>query len=724
MKKYISGSLLAIVIIITSFLVANAQSVTISPTVIANLQRQIIYLTEQLTRLKATLGVTSTTGGVAGIGYDLAIKDGTLTPDGVQLNLCNESSGRVLSTFPLLVTFNLQNRGFDAMDQNHQGDPSLITPGTCRTITYPYDYWNYVFDQATIATVIVAVKLDPNNTYQEINETNNNLTITYHVPDVDLFVVDGKFRSDGSIYYSVCNSGSVTPSPRITFDVQTEIKIDGIVQQMATDIPDYFNSSNVFNGCIYVNTGSGLTNYSSTVNHSAEVTIDSDNRVSETDENNNRLVFSNAIPTPEIYYPPTSYHLNPSDPNYTWDGYPTYRFDPVTGNAIFYLIKGNYDHLSFFDRFSNSVALKLISAENPDQAYAIKDMRINRSLETSNFEFNPWYAGSYAIASDSHVDGVFVPDGRYLIQICNDADINRCDTTDVYLKIIDDPSKRYGVKMVWPNGGEVLTTGQTYPIRWQEFNLSDSNQYRIDFILVPEYHGKNLIASISSNGPNEFFWMLPENLPSGRYKIAVSCGIENRYDLYCNYLDENNKSVDISDDWFEIVAPVTPTRPPTITPVPILTPAPPLVVIQPPATSTRSFTVLYPNGLNDMLYHGQTNTIRWSSTNLPASTPIQIEFIPSDTRQFHHTITNLTNTGSYDLNLRQDFDIKSFPSGYYLLEVRAYIDGQFISDRSDNLFQILSTSKSQVDSSTQYAAVLMSLRDTLEVLAKQLSLSR
>ena len=255
--------------------------------------------------------------------------------------------------------------------------------------------------------------------------------------------------------------------------------------------------------------------------------------------------------------------------------------------------------------------------------------------------------------------------------------------------------------VVTPNGGEKIDRLSPYRITW---NLSSD----INNVSIALYKNDASFAWIATNLPastRSYNWQ-PSDI------ISVDQASGEVFKIYIlGYKTSGGTIEDKSNAPFGFVSTV-------------LTPAPPLVVIQPLATSTRSFIVLYPNGLNDMLYHGQTNTIRWSSTNLPASTPIQIEFIPSDTRQFHHTITNLTNTGSYDLNLRQDFDIKSFPSGYYLLEVRAYIDGQFISDRSDNLFQILSTSKSQVDSSTQYAAVLMSLRDTLEVLAKQLSLSR
>ena len=568
MKKQIfTAVVLAIIFSFTSpFGGPFSASAQTNMALIEQLKAQVTKLQtalQAITSKTQIIAIGATTASSQSIGYDLAVTQAQFSDTGFKVTFCNNSNGVTLPLSPgflVQTTINGYPKEFFVPEARDFG---------CFDKIYDYQFLGAgIFNPANTYTAVVQV--DPRNYFTETDEQNNYLQIKYP-PDVDLVVVDAKFRADGGIYYSTCNEGSDTPFPKIEDSVTTEIKVDGVLQQVATNTPTVFNSANLAgSGCVYVSTGSGLANYNPLANHTAEVFVDSDNRVVETDESNNRLIFNNSIPTPEIYYPPkTSAFPNDGDLNYTWDGYPFFNiFDPITGFPTFYLIKGNYDRISIFDKLSDSVLLGLQDTNNvlyPLSGYLPLSTTTPRGV---NFSF-PWHIGIQDILSQNgQGSGAIVPDGRYLVKAISNTGSE--DLSDVYLKIIDDPSKRYNVKLNSPNGGEVWYAGSTQQINWSEYNLTNpdlAGKYKINLMVMrdAEVNGVEVPLFLELNsgalGQN---WTIPANFPPGLYKIWVSCTIADELGekSLCSYINDTTKSKDESDGWFEIVAPdITVTSP-------------------------------------------------------------------------------------------------------------------------------------------------------------------
>ncbi|MGQ3013779.1 MAG: T9SS type A sorting domain-containing protein [Flavobacteriales bacterium] len=162
------------------------------------------------------------------------------------------------------------------------------------------------------------------------------------------------------------------------------------------------------------------------------------------------------------------------------------------------------------------------------------------------------------------------------------------DTSDAVFSI---QSQNY-ITVTAPNGGQVLTPGQSYMISWNNLP-SVSGAYSISY---QSSAGNSSIASNISG--NNYLWTVP-NLPATDYTIRVS-----DYSSSCKRDD--------SDSSF--------------------------TVLQKPAK------MFAPNG-GEVLYYGQSYTITWDNSTYYEN--VRIDFSTDNGTSWNLVSTNETNDGSY-----------------------------------------------------------------------------
>ncbi len=100
-----------------------------------------------------------------------------------------------------------------------------------------------------------------------------------------------------------------------------------------------------------------------------------------------------------------------------------------------------------------------------------------------------------------------------------------------------------------------------------------------------------------------------------------------------------------------------------------------------PATTASAITVISPNG-GGYWYRGRTESITWSSTNIPSNNQVLIRLRSVSTNQEHNLLTATANDGTESLVVPT-----SIPLGTYKLEIKTLIDS--ILDASDSYFTIV-----------------------------------
>lgn len=95
------------------------------------------------------------------------------------------------------------------------------------------------------------------------------------------------------------------------------------------------------------------------------------------------------------------------------------------------------------------------------------------------------------------------------------------------------------ISLVYPNGGETLTRGSTYNIRWNSTNISNA----VLTIQIADSSGNQYMVADGVSNTGSYSWNILSGTPVGRYKILMTAMI-----------DDGAQFLDIqSSDYFDIV---------------------------------------------------------------------------------------------------------------------------------------------------------------------------
>ncbi|MBN1223657.1 MAG: hypothetical protein JXB23_10430 [Candidatus Aminicenantes bacterium] len=201
------------------------------------------------------------------------------------------------------------------------------------------------------------------------------------------------------------------------------------------------------------------------------------------------------------------------------------------------------------------------------------------------------------------------------------------------------------IQVVYPNGGQTLTLGQTYTLQWTSSGIG--SQVKIALrkgaaILTPH---------IDDNAPNtgNYTWTVSNDIePDSNYKIIISNLDETVYDL--------------SDGHFTISSFGAKPLPPK-----------------------RKITVLSPNGGENWI-RGDTYSIAWNSLNITGH--VRIDLYRNNTQWLGPIASSVSNSGSYNwkvpsLENRNKVDMGS----NYQVEV-ASLNYSAVKDRSNGTFAL------------------------------------
>ena len=148
--------------------------------------------------------------------------------------------------------------------------------------------------------------------------------------------------------------------------------------------------------------------------------------------------------------------------------------------------------------------------------------------------YNVPNTGSYTWKPVGDVKGSSVPAGVYSVKII----MNGVGDIVGPLTIASSSSiPSVAVTVVSPNGGEKLEKGATYQITWSAVNFG-SLAVDIDLVDNNGYITRNIVNNIANSG--SYTWSIPQDLPSGSYKILVSS------------FDKGPSAQDYSDNYFTI----------------------------------------------------------------------------------------------------------------------------------------------------------------------------
>lgn len=143
------------------------------------------------------------------------------------------------------------------------------------------------------------------------------------------------------------------------------------------------------------------------------------------------------------------------------------------------------------------------------------------------------------------------PDGSYVSRKGFNCEFAQCP-----------PITTKSITVLSPNGGETLTRGTAYTIRWT--GNSDSSRVTIDTL---NENGKAVADGLPAVlGNNEgLVWNIPSTIPIGKYKLKISICPVSFSDAQCTNADLTPYGYDISDNYFSITASTSPVTPPIAT---------------------------------------------------------------------------------------------------------------------------------------------------------------
>lgn len=115
-----------------------------------------------------------------------------------------------------------------------------------------------------------------------------------------------------------------------------------------------------------------------------------------------------------------------------------------------------------------------------------------------------------------------------------------------------------------------------------------------------------------------------------------------------------------------------------------------------PATTQPSITVISPNG-GERVYTGRSQTIKWSSANLPSTEKISIQLYatsydstyPSGPVMLENIVSNITNTGSYNWMVPDSYAYGYDPNKFQIRVYSGLASKPTASDVSNNPFTIV-----------------------------------
>jgi peptidoglycan hydrolase-like protein with peptidoglycan-binding domain len=168
------------------------------------------------------------------------------------------------------------------------------------------------------------------------------------------------------------------------------------------------------------------------------------------------------------------------------------------------------------------------------------------------------------------------------------------------------------VKIISPNGNEVLQRGTTQTIQWH-LNTSNSN---LVLKAVRSYYAPRLIESVSADAES-YTWSIPADMPEGNYKIRI-------------YRD--NVLFDESDNTFRIVS--------------VIPQAPAITLLDPASSITRPRISIIGTGLR-----GYNNVLVTNASGAQES--IRAYSSNATTLNFYFPST-LTTPGEYTISVRND----------------------------------------------------------------------
>jgi hypothetical protein len=154
--------------------------------------------------------------------------------------------------------------------------------------------------------------------------------------------------------------------------------------------------------------------------------------------------------------------------------------------------------------------------------------------------------------------------GAYRIKVC-EANTNNCDLSDTYFKITDNSVVKPSITVLSPNGGETLTTGQTYTIKWNSLGVPNSEKVKIEIAYShndPTYPGGRYFEDwIAESVPNtgSYSWKVPEYYGTGLQGSSFTVKISNG-----SVLDYSNANFTIkmgaSNPYLTVTGPVRGTN--------------------------------------------------------------------------------------------------------------------------------------------------------------------
>ncbi len=231
------------------------------------------------------------------------------------------------------------------------------------------------------------------------------------------------------------------------------------------------------------------------------------------------------------------------------------------------------------------------------------------------------------------------PPGQYKIELSTTVDGQTIrDQSDSFFTLTN---RQFWVKVLAPNGGEQIPKRDPFSVRWTTSGIPVLQQIKLELINAQNqtvYHDDvspvtGLIKFFNFNNPAFF---------PGQYKFKLSATVDGQ------------TVTDQSDSFF------------TLTDLPMI-------------------TVLAPNGGEQIPKSDPPYRVRWKTSGIPAipaSQLIKFELINAWNLAIYHD--DIPNTGSIGFRYAE----LALPHGQYKIKLSATVDGQTITDQSDNFFTL------------------------------------
>ncbi|MEK7621865.1 MAG: Ser-Thr-rich GPI-anchored membrane family protein [Patescibacteria group bacterium] len=446
-------------------------------------------------------------------GIDLAVTSFTMDADGPKAVLCNLGS-KSIPTFPGEVAVN----GMSVLFPNivYHAD----NPGACLTHQWPGYSW-----PADDGTYRASIVVDPDNIYQESNESNNKLTTNYSgtttvavVTRFYLLSPNGRDILNNGTNQAVRWDGSA-----FSRDGKVKIVLDNNIGYRA----EFWSSNDGFE-MIPINVPS------------ADVA-----KVTQDDDVGGRF----ALYIYGVDVNPTVHHY------YDNEGFGYDYYDQLHPNHVVFIKDSS-------NRNGRSPSISGVSGPTTLKVNERGTWRVEASdSENGNLSYSvrwgdevstmrggvaiPSYVPTQQTASFTHryaKAGTYTPTFTVTDNSGQSAQTSLSvrvgNFTAPYIPISPQP-----LTVLSPNGGEIIRAGDTYNIRWSASNLTYGARLEIGLfrMLNIDDEGQTFDRYIAENstvsGNTTYSWSVPKDLPTGQYKILIIVHQQSGAKLVSDYSD-------------------------------------------------------------------------------------------------------------------------------------------------------------------------------------------